>query len=337
MEYPDLLRFQAESTAPDLHRQLSELVSDWRGYDPDDLLSAAAALQLVPANAHHGVRMQAFAHVAACLPIGDGRGVISRNRLTAILHASPLGDGPIRQAEDPFDGVFVDSIMFFGGEYLVIGGETEYDTYTLHHLCQAIFQHTDPFSDGGYAQHVYRVVRAGLALSDSICRRVGLTRGSSPPEYQDVAVPPHSAMEGLKQAVRFTLSELVLALKARDAGAPDLRPLTVERGSVRVQDYRLMEGPLLQTPLVRSGDCVIVAAPTSIAYALRQEILRAAVERNVTSELAKRFHGSIRRDIRRAFRTMDHTPVEIKLPEPPKLECFSEFVYAFDTDQGNRV
>lgn len=330
----ELLEAQSANATAQMQEHADRLLEELAGYQPDDLLAVAGALQLVPANAHRAVRLQAFACFCAWLPSANGDGRISTNRLQSLLSLPPFGEGAIKQSEDPYEGVFVGSIAFFGGDYLALTGATDEDIYALDQLFHAVFKKTEPFPCARFSQEIYPTIRSALALSDLMCDQADLQRGmTAPPWDRAVIIPAHHELLKLKNAVCIRVDSLDSSLSRRGGSVTSLQPLIVDRGAFKISDYRPAEGPILMTPLVRSGELMLIAAPSLLVYALQHLFLRNAVRHDCVLFLAQRFHEAVRERIRRNLRALGHREGPLELPDPIGVDFTSELFFEFDTDK----
>src|ERR1017187_23819 len=92
-------------------------------FDRADLLAAIAGLQLMPENAERIVRLEALAYIVASGKSKRSRR-IAPHILTRLCNCEALRS--IAHAEDPFDSVFCEEILFHGGSYRVLPGITEH-------------------------------------------------------------------------------------------------------------------------------------------------------------------------------------------------------------------
>jgi len=73
-----------------MHESLHRLTKTISAYDPTDLLASIAALQLIPGNALHMARLEAFAHLAASLRAKPREARIGSKKLPRIRNSPPL-------------------------------------------------------------------------------------------------------------------------------------------------------------------------------------------------------------------------------------------------------
>jgi hypothetical protein len=74
-------------------------------FDPADLLTAVAGLQLMPENAERTIRLEALAHTVASLK-GDNTNLpVGSDLLDTICNSWPLNESAIASAEDPFENL----------------------------------------------------------------------------------------------------------------------------------------------------------------------------------------------------------------------------------------
>ena len=142
-------------------------------FDRTDLLSAIAGLQLLPANAERIVRLEAFAYLVASGKSKKSRKV-APHALAPLCNCEALQT--IAHAEDPFDGVFCEEVLFHGGSYKVLPGITEHATFILKRINETIFFHRDSFPDASFVRTATHLIHGTLALSDRMCELAGVRR-----------------------------------------------------------------------------------------------------------------------------------------------------------------
>lgn len=128
---------------------------------------------MLPANAERIVRLEAFAYLVAS-------GKSKRSRKVAPHTLAPLCScealQTIAHAEDPFDGVFCEEVLFHGGSYKVLPGITEHATFILKRINETIFLHRDIFPDASFVRTATHLIHGTLAPSDRMCRLAGVQR-----------------------------------------------------------------------------------------------------------------------------------------------------------------
>jgi hypothetical protein len=78
--------------------------------------------------------------------------------------------------EDPFDNLFVEEFLFYGGSYLVFPGIVSQSTYAVARLAEAILRLTDSdWPPENFGKACYESIRSLLVIGDAILRRAGLT------------------------------------------------------------------------------------------------------------------------------------------------------------------
>jgi hypothetical protein len=307
-------------------------------YDPFDLVSAAAALQLIPQNADRSIRLETLAHVAASLSAADGRPKIGKNKLAAVCNTSPLGDGGIAHAEDPFDNPFTEEIAFYDGSYVVFPGIIEEPTFILRHLAKAIFLTQRPFQNAEFVPASREILMAALTLSNEIARRLGFRRGVEPVSAPGghVFVPDTRRLEDLKRTVTFAMPEIAGLLADKGVPVEVLDGLTAPLGSICLDAYSVKEPPLAATPLIGSGSRFVVGSPSLLGVAARHRIISLAGQFGVTEELAIRYCGAVWDTVVTVLEKTGHRKVNL-LPRRFELPCAREGLFHLDNDKAMYV
>jgi hypothetical protein len=257
-------------------------------FDRTDLLSAIAGLQLLPANAERIVRLEAFAYLVAS-------GKSKRSRKVAPHTLAPLCNcgalQTIAHAEDPFDGVFCEEVLFHGGSYKVLPGITEHATFILKRINETIFFHRDAFPDASFVRTATDLIHGTLALSHRTCRLAGVQRNPDLSTTGDgnIVVPDGKRLAELKASVRLSHAALGDFLRSRGHPTDCLAPLTVAADGLPRENELQISGVLSRRPLVAGSTDIVIASPSELLPALWNALIALAQDRGVEKELASRF------------------------------------------------
>jgi hypothetical protein len=318
--------------APDF---LSSIRTALEPYDPLDLASGLGALQLVPENADHLLRLEVAAAAAAGLPSTAGRPLMPNQRWRGVVNGPPVVDAAPAMLEDPVRHPFTENLTFHGGSHVVLPGLEAEAPFILRQLTYAIFRLPPLIEDPDFNREAYRATRAGLLVSDAVAQRAGLRRNTAPvpSPHGTVTVPFPAPFERLQAAVSFTAGELDALLGEVGLGLDALDPLTCKQGEPSVVYRVTAPFPMLLTPIVRSGDRYVVASPGALLIALRHILIRLAIERGLRDELADRLREAIVRNVERSIETyLDCPPVAVPPFDFAGLPVENRY-FAFDTDK----
>jgi hypothetical protein len=158
----------------------AELKSLLSNYNSIDLLSTAAALQLLPENAGRFVRLETLSCMVASLHPELSSAYISQGRLRNILNSGFLAGSEVSLLEDPQEYHFTDTFGFDGGPFVVFPGPATDTAYILQNLLRAIFKYPEPIVDSHWLKQTHQLVAATLILSDEVVRRAELSRSVNP-------------------------------------------------------------------------------------------------------------------------------------------------------------
>jgi hypothetical protein len=317
--------------------QLIKFAEKLAPYDPIDLLAAAGGLQLLPANAHHTVRLEVLAHIAASLQDGEAqRPSASAHRLDQWCNTGVLGQGWVAEQEDPLDNPFLEAVSFFNGNFLVFPGITDEATLVYRLLCRALFADPEAFSDPLYVREARELLSAVLALSNEVAKRAGLDRGVEVPPWgkgQAVFIPDARTLATLKQAVTFHQSKLTNLLEEHLASPAVLDQITLPMGQFALTEYELDTGVLRSRPLVRAGDALIVALPSRLLVAVRHALIRLALERGVRDELAQRYREAVWEHLVESLATLHHFLEFYPPPGALSIRSSQDAFFSLDSDK----
>jgi hypothetical protein len=304
-------------------------------YDRLDLAAGFGALQLVPENVQHLLRLEVAASVAAGLPSIADLPPMSNQRWRAAANGPFMTNFALSMLEDPVSHPFTEAITFHGGSYVIFPGLEAEAPFILRQLLHAIFRLPPPIDDSQFNRGAIRAVHAGLLVSDAVARRAGLRRNTAPaPSLAGmISIPFPGPFEHLKAAVSFPVDELAALLSEAGLGLDSLDPLVCNQGTPVLAYQVMVPVPLLLTPIVRSDDRYVVASPGALLVALRHHLIRLAIERGLRQELADRFREVVLRNVTRSVETYLDCPA---VPVPPfDFEDLPVEIryFAFDSDK----
>lgn len=299
---------------------LADVIGAISPYDSTDLVAAAGALQLLPENAEHIVRLEALAHASASAKVSPHNAKISAPRLRELLNNT------LRRlfghAEDPPPDCIVEEIPFFGGSYRVFPGAVESLPFIIRNLITAIFL-SSHITHKEFLQDCYEAVASMLTLSNEVAARAGLRRGTEPTGVnRDIKVPPAEAFHKLKNVVIFTESELCALFERRDVKQSAILPFVAEAEVDHCSSYTVEVGPLHNKPIVRFAQTYIVACPGSLLDALAHRLNCLAIQHGQQKEYSIAYNHSVRGSVSESFRYLRNTPVPMtttQLELPPTV------------------
>jgi hypothetical protein len=315
---------------------IDDLVTSLAAFDVTDLAAGVGALQLLPENADHLLRVERLAGIVASLPISPEHAPqMSAGHWRTILNAAPVADSFVVMNEDPFEEPYTGSISFYGGGYTVLPGLATGAVRIARRLTEAVFA-LAPAMDRDFANACGRLTRGVLVLSDRVAARAGLARATAPIASKDdvAVVPAGPRFTDLKGAVRWRWSDLDQML-GRDIAA-SLRDLAVAPGQLPAPrvDTSFDDQPAVLRPLLDLGEEVVVLLPTALLTALRQWTIVSAGERGLRDELARRYRQATNRTVERSLWVMGFHPIG---PPASSEDAIVEHLWEFDDDKVAHV
>lgn len=307
------------------------LRSDLSRVDPLDVAAGCAALITLAENWPHAQRLHALASYALSRPAHQRRHSIEHARWARWLRDSPslTTDPPW----DPPEGLLTEPVMFFGGTYVLASGGEPESAFALQLLLDTLVFADWPEDAEDYRRDAFSLARAGLILGDSVSSAAGLPRYTPVGAPLDqVVIPRASRMTTLTSSFSLSTAELEDLL---GVPADTLAPLehSLEAGPLPEGHPGL--DPLDRTPVVRHGERHVVAAPHSLAVALRHALVNLGIERGWQEELgafvAERSFGHLRQ----AGKRMKWEPFHAIRPTEGN-PLFSG-VFIFDRDKAAHV
>jgi hypothetical protein len=298
-----------------MSNSLSEVLAAISHFDSADLVASAGALQLLPENAGHIVRLEALGHAAASLTTSNNR--ISPPRLRNLLNNVLYG--LFGAAEDPPPDCIVEEVPFFGGSYRVFPGAGESFPFIIRNLITAIF-FSSHITSKQFLQDSHDSVAAILCLSNEVALRARLQRGTEPIEAgRDIHIPPSDVFHNLKRSVIFAETDLEEVLARRQVRINAIEPFVAEGGSDHASAYSVEVGPLHSSPIVRFGTTYIVASPSALLDALAHRLNWLAVQNNLQHQYAVAYNHAVRASVIESLRYLGNEilsvpPTQVALP-----------------------
>lgn len=259
------------------------------------IVGAASGLMLLPTNASRLVRLHRLAALGMAIA-DDSRKPLSSSTVRALLKRDDIGDSRITSQEDPYSEVLIQSITFFGGEYLVSPGSGEHTVGDVENLADAAFRE-------GWMSRELRVptrqlIQGLLTVSDIVLTRAGLARGTRPVRSprEPVDVPNASRLEELAQAAFVSHEDL------QEHGAwlhMVVDTFALDPGELTEPCDDIMEDRLLEMPFLRLQDGYQVAVPLDLLLTIRHHLLRFAYQEGQLEELGKRNRDAAMRRVER--------------------------------------
>lgn len=289
----------------------------------------------MPQNADCLTRLAVLSHVAASITPTQSSARISPHRLKRICNTVGVGDSRIASQDDPCNELLTESVPFFGQEYLVFPGTTEYSAPTLQALIYTIFRPGSPFAGTGFSQEAYHIVKAALVLSNAVAHKASLVRGvePSPNEAREVKLPAAADFDILKRAIQFAKSDLETLLKGNGVEMEDLSSLICGPGSFSLDNCEPGEGPLNVAPLVDFGSNVVLTIPGILPAALGHKLILLALKHGLRAELTRQFNGYSWNSILRSLDFLNIEPVIGISREVPPLDNVRDGFFKLDADK----
>jgi hypothetical protein len=290
-------------------------------YDRQQVVSLVAGMLTVPNLQANCYRLELLVQlaVANC----NGKLKPTKKHLSNWLNRQ-LGTENVAWMEDPPEDVFVSNVITKTGDYLVLGGMWEVPDAASTLLIQCVEQH------GGEEQLQWlHPVYALLQLSDLVLKRAKLARWVSEPSTPKrlINLAPTTPVDEWRSRVVITRSDLIDARIKPEL--LDEFVLSAEDSATLMQQSN-QESTLHAKPLLRFGEHLLLATPTSITYAVRRYLVRRAA---AASQLDPLQDSLMRRVMSRANQVMrrgsNHGVTLVQLPSglAGRSGLYRSFVY----------
>lgn len=255
--------------------------SSIKSLDPLEVIADCAALQLDPRNADSGDFLSSLSAAAQ----RQATGTDAPNWKTLASEINRFHDG-VRW--DPHETVWVESLAFIGGPFLLFTDGNPETVFGLRQILQAIYM-GDGVGDEECERHLLDICLVVLRLSDHLAKAAGAKRYAKAGYRSDegVVLPAADKFEKLRSAVSFSAAELEevtgkdlehLAPVTRDLDVDGPIPYSDQTGAPQTERF----------PLVKCGDRYVVASPASLSAALRHRLLVELINAGERDQLRRR-------------------------------------------------
>jgi hypothetical protein len=218
---------------------------------------------------------------------------------------------------------------------LVLPGIAQAGEFMLSNLCKAIFLDPRESLPPEFISKAFQLVSSTLRVLDAATRRAGLRRGIAPRSNlsEPIVVPDAARLSQLKKSVVFTEEEIGFLLHTADLPANSLEPLIVTAGSVSLDDYDVVNGPLLWRPFVKCNGTIILVIPGMVVSAIRQALLRLAYEANFQSIAAESYNKAVWQNVEQSLTFTRNMRFPHHPSGPLNIPCASDGFFSLDHDK----
>jgi hypothetical protein len=144
-------------------------------------------------------------------------------------------------------------------------------------------------------------------------------------------------MGRLRQAAQFDRGELAAMLSARGTALAALNPLIAPLGAIPIEDYRVGYGRLLERPIVRSGERLIVAVPGMLMPAAWNAIILLASESGLLRDFALQYRRSVWIGVDQSVRRLGGQVLPAPFIAPIDDAPVEQRLYRIDADKAMYV
>lgn len=311
-----------KSTPPELNP--SEFF--FRRYNTIDLLKSFAGLSLLPENHGKNFRLEELAF--SVLQNSNAKAeLVNQVELKRFLdeeHAyHPMEDYPTN--------LFTDQVTFYGGDYLIFSGITEYGSFPISSLLAAIFHWPTEGIPDDFRNNCIHVSLFILSLSDQIAKRLETKRYMEGNITEDeIYIPSKELFDQLKSAVNFPKAEIISFLKREKIAPEAMAPFLFDLD----QDINAKEGenPLWYKPIVRIEDEFIVVSPTTMSLALTDFIWSEAEKWGCMEGVNTAYHDFIWNQLQMQLGIIGFDRLESGISSEQEVNS-KIGVYRFDSDK----
>lgn len=261
---------------------------------------------LLPSNASRLVRLHRLAALGMAIPDNSEK-PLSSSAVRALLKRDDIGGHKVLRQEDPYSEILIQSISFYGGEYLVSPGSGEHTIGDVENLADAVFRE-DGMSKGvrGPAR---QLIQGLLTVSNLVLTRAGLVRGARPGRAPGtpIDVPSAARLDELAQCAFLSFTDLeahgAWLHMVVDTFALDPGELTDPCHDDMADDR------LIETPFLRLSDGYQLVVPLDLLLTVRHHLLRFTYQENELEELGRRYRAAALRRVERLLPRGPHRKV----------------------------
>ncbi len=302
-------------------------------YEQKEILATLGGLQLIPKNHSHTVRLESACQVASSIT-NNGKTRVDSNQLRNTLNEYLPSQGMIGRMEDPVENLFTENIIFHGGNYIIYSGIVDGGGFILSNLLRAIFHYGKGLSSE-FKTKIKLTTIALLLISNEVANRLGHTRNIVSPDtwLKDIYVPGQGRMTQLRNAVLFSREEVDKLLKSAGSNFEFLLPFIILPADSKFGSRDLQRNPLVEKPLVKSGNTIILIQPGSITAALRHFILVTAKKMGLIKTLGSNYRKILNLNVAKCLQRISFDHMAVKFPELEDNLPVNETLHRIDVDK----
>jgi hypothetical protein len=242
------------------------LVRDLQSINRFDATSVLAGLLTVPELQTCCLRLESLVHLVVGYAAGDRS--LAADAVRAVL--AELGEGPCRGMEDPPEDVFSTLVMSSKGNHRIVAGMWESAAFFLQRTVNIVERLPTERGWDRLSESVFAL----LALSDAVCDRSGFGRATFGTDGSVEPLPTDN-LDDMRDRVVFTCEDL----DALGVRMEAIEPFVFEPGlSDLIPSVSLQHSPLLDHPLLRFGDRIVLALPTAVSVAIRRFVFGGLID-----------------------------------------------------------
>jgi len=309
------------------------MISDFSRYDPIELISALAGLQIYSINHSYIPRLTTACQIA-CSIKKSGTKPVKLGNLRQLFDDYFPAKGEISNREDPPEDLFTENIDFVNGNNIVYSGISPDGGHILRILLHSAFSNWDSFSDQALNE-VIPPILALLLMSNEVAVRLGHERYSRS-EVQlwgSIKIPDNDEVVRLQNAVIFSHEDLRRLFSPYGFDAGVLDRFIIRIGSSDFLKGRIHENPLYSKPIVKIQDQLILVVPAAIVGTLRHYIFTQAKKHKKIRQLATAISKSYWLSAQPSLDLLGFEPSDIELPPFEDIVGFNEGIYSIDSDK----
>ncbi|MDH4474109.1 MAG: SEC-C domain-containing protein [Fluviicola sp.] len=298
----------------------------FRRYNTIDLLKSFAGLSLLPENHGKNFRLEELAFLVS-KNSNSNTELANQKELKNFLDE----EHSYHLMEDYPTNLFTDLVTFYGGDYLIFPGITEYGSFPLSSLFKAIFHWpTDSIPDD-FRNNCIHLSLFILSLSDQIAQRLDTKRYTKGIiEETEIYIPSKDIFDKLKSAVSFSKTEIIDLLKRNQIAPEAMAPFIFD--SDLESNPNESVNPIWYKPIIRIEDEFIVVSPTTMSLALTDFIWSEAERRGCIKEVNDAYHNFIWNQLQGQLGIIGFDNLDFVISSEQELNS-KIGLYRFDSDK----
>ena len=305
----------------------------FRSFREKDLFSTIGALQLIPENDFHAVRLEVAAQIACSIQKFGDKDIDIDDFIEHLNKFLPT-NSDIGFKEDPPEHLYTENIAFVNGNNIVYPSIYHEENSILENFFLVLNSHHENFPEEFINEVMFRT-GAILTISNTIAHKLDHVRYMDcvhdwRSKREDIQVPDKDLFFRYKNAVTLQKKDIEGIISPIDDG---LAPFCLKKTEYQFQKDEIDSHDLVSTPLVNFKDDLVVLNPISLLCALRHFVIKTAIKFHVEKEFTTHYRKILWAKSFQNLFLMGFDPLEFSFPLLDKKLPIIEGLFRIDTNK----